>query len=60
MFFDLNGIKINYEGEHHANICGNIYSYPDKVKVGCPIQKGKRYIYERSMRILANVPKVSD
>ena len=60
MYFDLNGLKINYEGEHHANVCENIYSYPDKVKVGCPIEKGKRYIFERVTHVHSNVPKVSN
>ncbi|XP_065203612.1 putative protein heh-1 [Planococcus citri] len=58
MYFDLNGVKVNYEVEHRVNVCNHIFSHPDKVKVGCPIQKGKRYIFERTVYVLPNVPKL--
>lgn len=59
MYYNFMGVRVNYPGVHGADACDHIYSYPDKVKVGCPMEKGKRYIYEITERVRSDVPKVS-
>ena len=52
------GVTKGYPGLDGKMSCDSIYSMPDNVKVGCPLQKGKQYRHETFMPLKIPAPKV--
>lgn len=44
-------------GVDGTSACNNVYDESGK-KVGCPLQKGKTYIYKNSFKVLELYPKI--
>lgn len=59
MYATVAGMKHGYPGMDNTDACKLMYSMPDKTPVGCPIEKGKSYMYKLIIPMKATFPKVS-
>lgn len=53
----IGGFPFPFVGVDGVSACGNIYDEEGK-KVGCPLEKGKSYVYKNSFRVLDVYPRI--